>query len=74
MTIDEMRKVISNDPETKSLDILDVDVNKVYQYLVQRKERPVVDGYEIVLRTDPYIEIVYRPTKEKAQEIKKEKN
>ncbi|MFA5470512.1 MAG: primosomal protein DnaI [Acholeplasmataceae bacterium] len=73
MTIDEMRKVISNDPETKSLDILDVDVNKVYQYLVQRKERPVVDGYEIVLRTDPYIEIVYRPTKEKAQEIKKEK-
>ncbi len=73
MTIDEMRKVITKDPEIKKLDILDVDVNKIYQYIVQKQERPIVDGYEIVLRTDPYIEIVYRPTKEKALEIKKER-
>jgi primosomal protein DnaI len=73
MTINEMRKVIMTDPETKNLDLLDVDVNRVYQYIIQKKEKPVVDGYEIVLRTDPYIEIVYRPTKEKALEIKKER-
>jgi primosomal protein DnaI len=73
MTIDEMRKVIDNNQETKNLKVLDVDVNKVYQYLVQKEEKPVVDGYEVVLRTEPYIEIVYRPTKEKALEIKKEK-
>jgi len=71
MTINEMRKVIMTDPETKNLDLLDVDVNRVYQYIIQKKEKPVVDGYEIVLRTTPYIEIVYRPTKEKALEIKK---
>lgn len=73
MTIDEMRKEILKFDETKHLDILDVDVNKVYQYIVQKKERPIVDGYEIVLKTDPYIEIIYRPTKEKALELKKEK-
>ncbi|AUD64953.1 hypothetical protein BK011_04400 [Tenericutes bacterium MZ-XQ] len=73
MTIDEMRKEIAKYDETKHLDILDVDVNKVYQYIVQKKEKPIVDGYEIVLKTDPYIEIIYRPTKEKALELKKEK-
>ena len=73
MTFEEMRKVISEYPETKDLDLLDVDVNKVYQYIIQKQTKPIVDGYEIVLRKDPYIEIVYRPTKEKAMEIKKDK-
>jgi len=73
MTINEMRKEILKFDETKDLDILDVDVNKVYQYIVQKKEKPVVDGYEIVLKTDPYIEIIYRPTKEKAFELRKER-
>ena len=73
MTINEMRKEITKFAETKDLDILDVDVNKVYQYIVQKKEKPIVDGYEIVLKTDPYIEIIYRPTKEKALELRKEK-
>ena len=68
-----MRKEILKFDETKDLDILDVDVNKVYQYIVQKKEKPVVDGYEIVLKTDPYIEIIYRPTKEKAFELRKER-
>ncbi|BCR35600.1 primosomal protein DnaI [Mariniplasma anaerobium] len=73
MTIAEMRQFIGKNQETKSLEVLDVDVNKVYQYLVRKKEKPVVDGYEVVLRTEPYIEIVYRPTKEKAFELKKER-
>lgn len=73
MTINEMRQFIGKNQETKDLEVLDVDVNKVYQYLVQKEEKPVVDGYEVVLRTEPYIEIVYRPTKEKAFELKKEK-
>lgn len=68
-----MRAAIKKHPETKDLTLLDVDVNKVYQYIVQRDERPVVDGYEIMLRTDPYIEIFYRPTQAKALEIRKEK-
>ncbi|MCD4826499.1 MAG: ATP-binding protein [Acholeplasmataceae bacterium] len=73
MTIEEMRNVVKNNKETKDLNILDVDVNKVYQYLIQKQEKPVVDGYEVVLRTDPYIEIVYRPTAEKAFELKKQR-
>ncbi len=73
MTFEDMRKVIKKYPETKDLVLLDVDVNKVYQYIIQMQEEPVVNGYEIVLRTEPYIEIVYRPTKEKAFEIRKEK-
>lgn len=73
MTLDEMRKVVSVDAETKNLHILDVDIYKVYQYLMDRDQKTVRDGYQPVLRTDPYIEIVYRPTKEKAEEIRKQK-
>lgn len=71
MNLSEMRKAIENFEETKSLDILDVDINKVYQYIVSKQENPIKDGYEIMLKTDPYIEIFYRPTKEKAIELKK---
>lgn len=73
MTLDEMRKIVSVDAETKNLHILDVDIYKVYQYIMDRDQKTVKDGYQPVLRTDPYIEIVYRPTKEKAEEIKKQK-
>jgi len=73
MTLDEMRKIVSVDAETKNLHILDVDIYKVYQYLMDRDQKTVKDGYQPVLRTDPYIEIVYRPTKEKAEEIRKQK-
>jgi primosomal protein DnaI len=73
MTLEEMKKVVRKDPETKNLNIMDVDVYKVYQYLVDRDEHIIKDGYETVLITDPYIEIVYRPTKEKAIEIKQRK-
>lgn len=71
MTIEDMRKFIKKYDETKDLELLDVDVNRVYQYLIQKEREPVKDGYEFVLRTDPYIEIVYRPTKEKALELQK---
>jgi primosomal protein DnaI len=73
MTLDEMRKIVSVDAETKNLHILDVDIYKVYQYIMDRDQKTVRDGYQPVLRTDPYIEIVYRPTKEKAEEIRKQK-
>jgi primosomal protein DnaI len=73
MTLEEMKKVVLKDPETKNLKIHDVDVYKVYQYLLDRDEKVIRDGYETVLMTDPYIEIVYRPTREKAIEIKQRK-
>ncbi|MCF7930658.1 MAG: primosomal protein DnaI [Acholeplasmataceae bacterium] len=73
MTLDEMRKVISNDPETKNLNLLDIDIYKVFQYIQDRDQHMVKDGYQPVLRTDPYIEIVYRPTKEKAEELRRQK-
>ena len=73
MTLDEMKKVVSKDPETKNLHIHDVDVYKVFQYIVDRDQKNTRDGYETVLITDPYIEIVYRPTREKAIEIKHRK-
>lgn len=71
MNISDMRKTVESFDETKGLHISDVDVNKVYQYILQKQEEPIKDGYEIMLKTDPYIEIYYRPTKEKAIEIKK---
>ena len=66
-----MRAYIKKHPETKDLKLLDVDVNKVYNYLVQKKIQPVKDGYEICLRTEPYIEVYYRPTKAKQLEEKR---
>ncbi|MFH0767935.1 MAG: ATP-binding protein [Bacillota bacterium] len=73
MTLDEMRKIVSKDPETQNLSLLDIDIYKVYQYLLDRDQHMVKDGYQPVLRTDPYIEIVYRPTKEKAEELRRQK-
>ncbi len=73
MNISDMRKFIENNPETKDLHLLDVDVNKVYNYLLQKQTRPVKDGYEIHLRTDPYIEVYYRPTKQKQLADKRER-
>jgi len=65
MTLDDMKKVVLTDPETKNLHISDVDIYKVYLYLQDRDQRTTIDGYKPVLKTDPYVEIVYEPTKEK---------
>ncbi len=73
MTLDEMRQVVSKDPETQNLNLLDIDIYKVYQYLLDRDGNIIKGGYQPVLRTDPYIEIVYRPTKEKAEELRRVK-
>ncbi|MDR4969066.1 MAG: hypothetical protein RG740_05560, partial [Acholeplasmataceae bacterium] len=73
MTLEEMKKVISKDPETRNIEVPEVDIYKVYQYLLERDQKGAKNGYEPVLMTDPYIEIIYRPTKEKAIEIKREK-
>lgn len=68
-----MRQVVSKDPETQNLNLLDIDIYKVYQYLLDRDGNIIKGGYQPVLRTDPYIEIVYRPTKEKAEELRRVK-
>jgi len=73
MTLLEMKKAIKDFEETKNLTINDVDINKVYQYILQKQDEPIKDGYEIMLKTDPYIEIYYRPTKEKSIQIRKER-
>jgi primosomal protein DnaI len=73
MTLEEMRKVISKDYETKNLSISEVDIYKVYQYILDRDEKREINGFQPVLKTDPYIEIVYQPTKEKEQEIRRRK-
>ncbi len=72
-TLEEMRKRISKDPETRHLKISDFDLFKVYRYLLDRDEMPEKDGYKPVLRTDPYIEIIYQPTKEKAERMKRDR-
>lgn len=70
-SLEEMRKMINKDPETKHLSVSDLDLFKVYRYLLDRDGQPKKDGYRAVLRTDPYLEIIYQPTKEKAEEIKR---
>jgi primosomal protein DnaI len=70
MTLKDMRLVILKDEETKDLIISDLDVLKVYQYLMDKHDQTEYDGYIPVLVTNPYIEIVYRPTKEKAYQLK----
>ncbi|MFP4177326.1 MAG: ATP-binding protein [Acholeplasmataceae bacterium] len=70
MTLSEIRKIVSTDPETKNLRIDDADLLKVYQYLSTRDE-PDQDGYEAVLLTEPYIEVVYRPSKERSDARKR---
>lgn len=73
MTLEHIRQVVKKDPETKHLNISDVDLYKVYQYILERDEQVDRDGYKPVLKTEPYIEIVYLPTREKADTIKKNK-
>ena len=70
MTEQEMRRIIEQDPETKDLNISDADLFRVYQYIVARDQNTVIDGYRPKLIKEPYIEIVYVPTKEKQEEIR----
>lgn len=65
MTLDDIRKLIENDNETKDLVLDNNELLTVYRYLNERNN--IKDGYQAFLKTDPYIELVYLPTKEKIE-------
>ncbi|MGE9276711.1 MAG: ATP-binding protein [Candidatus Phytoplasma pruni] len=59
--LDEMKEVISNDPETKNLKVEDKDVIMVFNYL-QNKHKDHRFGYKQVLKTKPYLHIMLQET------------
>lgn len=62
MNLEEMKKRIMLDPETKDLKLTPSDILIVNRYLdLKGKE---IDGYIAKLVKEPYIEIIYLPTKE----------
>ncbi|WP_162140341.1 ATP-binding protein [Haploplasma axanthum] len=75
MTLDEIRKRISKDSETKNLKIADVDLLKVNKYLDDRDKE--FDGSKLKLITEPYIDVIYvetEATKEKRLNDKMRRN
>jgi primosomal protein DnaI len=62
MTLKEMRAIIEKDEETNTLKLIDADVIKVYQYIIERNANVLHDGYRPILKTTPYIEVVYEAT------------
>lgn len=58
MDLKELRKIVKSDPETKDLDIKDVDLNIVYSYLTARDSSKNAN-YRPVLKLEPYIHVVY---------------
>lgn len=69
MTLETIRKRIKNDQETKDLVLSDSDLLKVNRYLDIRGQ--IIDGYQAVLKTEPYVEIIYVPTQEKKDLMQK---
>lgn len=67
MKLDFMREAIKNDSETKDLKLNDQDLLVVYQYLMQR-DANTSTSYRPRLKFEPYLQIVYEPTKEKLQQ------
>lgn len=63
MNLEDIRKKVELDPETKGLQLSNADLLVVNKYLKIRDE--IIDGYKPVLKTEPYIEIVYVETEEK---------
>ncbi|MCR1808734.1 primosomal protein DnaI [Haploplasma modicum] len=68
MSLKDIRDRVKNDLETKDLILDDNDLMIVDRYLNIRDQ--IKDGYKPILKTDPYIEIVYIPTKERLEEEK----
>lgn len=66
MTLEDMKAFISKHPETKDLEISDMDTVLVYRYLTE--DRKTESGYIKVLKTSPHIHIVLAPSEEKANE------
>lgn len=71
MTLEEMKKRIKENDETKSLELSDSDILIVNRYLDLKDK--IVDGYKVSLQVKPYIEIIYQPTEEKLDNIAKDK-
>src|SRR5690554_8174937 len=67
MKLDFMREAILNDDETKHLKLNDEEVIIVYQYLLQRDQNDS-KSFKPRLKFEPYVQIVYEPTKEKMQQ------
>ena len=72
----EIRKIVSNDVETKKLNIPDADLLLVYNYILTRdgyKKENIPDGYKMVLVEKPYIRTVLVATPEKKKELEFQK-
>lgn len=67
MGLDEVRKIVLNDPETKDLDLNDNDLMIAYQYILQRDNNSL-KGVMPRLKLTPFIHIDYVPTKERIVE------
>ena len=70
--LSEIRKIVSNDAETKKMNIPDTSLLLVYNYILTRdgkKENQVPEGYKLVLEEKPYFRTVLIPTPEKKKEI-----
>lgn len=65
MDFKKMKELVLKDKELKGIEVSDADIFKVYQYIEMRDNKVTVDGYIPRLKTEPYIEIIYIPTKEK---------
>lgn len=65
MTLEEIRKIVETNEETKDLEISNTDLLTVFRYLEIKDE--IIDGYKAILKTTPYIEIEYVPTKEQVE-------
>lgn len=70
MNLDEMKKRIKEDEETKDLDLSLSDTLIVNRYLDLKGK--TINGYIAKLVTDPYVEIIYLPTKETKDYLLKE--
>ncbi len=73
MTLEDMKREIAKDPETKSLTLSGIDVLKVYQYLTFKHDTNRDPNYIPKLITTPYIEFVLEPTEKKKLLLKQEK-
>ncbi|CCP88529.1 DnaA ATPase domain-containing protein [Candidatus Phytoplasma solani] len=63
----QIRKILTQNPETKNLKIADDDL-LTYYYYYKNKSKESQDGYRQELKTDPFMRVVWVPT-EKSTKI-----
>ncbi|WAN63087.1 IstB-like ATP binding protein, mobile unit [Candidatus Phytoplasma rubi] len=68
----KIKAFVTQHEETKNLKINDEDVITVYNYL-QNKDQKNYFGYQMILKTKPYISIIYKETS-KSKQINLENN